>query len=137
MLDYGEAPSSPASASPLNAAWLRMTGKDNWIPTTATVYSTEFADLPDTINSEVGHYHVTYTYTVSGVVYIGRFSDLGRQDESYFKRDDTFLVRYNPHFPAKSYYPALRTQTNFRLIFFGIGAALALLVSILSALSHR
>src|SRR5450631_1057616 len=130
MLDYRDAQSSPASASPLNAAWLKMTGKDNWIPIAATVYSCEYTDLPNMINSEVGHYHVTYTYGVNGEIHRGEFVDFGRQDESYFKRDDTLFVRYNPHNPAKSYYPALRTQTNFRLICFGIGAALGLLVII-------
>ncbi len=129
---------APATASRLNPTWLKITGKDNWVPTKATVYSREYTDLPNQINSEVGHYHVTYTYAVNGEFYDGRFVDFGRQDEEYFKRCDTLTVRYDPRNPSKSYYPDLRTQSQFRLICFGIGAALGLVVIILFVVAqHR
>ena len=137
MLDHRDAPSSPATASALNFAWLRITGKDNWVPTTATIYSCDYTDLPNQINSEVGHYHVTYTYEVGGELYTGHFVDFGRQDENYFKRNDTLMVRYNPHDAGHSYYPALRTRTNFRLICAAIGAALGLLAIVWYAIAQH
>jgi hypothetical protein len=92
MLEPQESPAKPVTASPLNAAWLRITGKDDWEPTTATIYSCEYTDLPDQINGEVGHFHVTYSYAAGSELYTGRFVDFGRQDEEYFKRDDTVVV---------------------------------------------
>ncbi len=95
--------SNPATSSPLNEAWLRITGKDSWKSTGATVFSCDWTDLPDQIDSPVGHYHVVYTYEVDGTIYTGRFADYGMQDEEYFKRNDVFQVRYNPQKPAESY----------------------------------
>jgi hypothetical protein len=137
MLESKEAQAGPATASPLNAAWLRITGEDNWVSTKATVYSCEYTDLPNQSNGEVGHYHVTYSYAANGELYTGQFIDFGRQDEESFKRDDTFIVRYDPRNPAKSYYPNLRTQNRFRLICAGIGAALGLVAIILYALAQH
>jgi Protein of unknown function (DUF3592) len=131
----GDSP-GPATASRLNATWLRMTGKDTWVPVAAKVYSCEYVDLPNTINSEIGDYHVTYSYEVDGQYYIGRFIDFGRMDEDYFRRDDTVEVRYNPQNPSKSCYPDLRTQTNFRLICFAVGGGVGLVVIILRLLFH-
>jgi hypothetical protein len=118
----------PATASSLNATWLRLTGRDQWIPTMARVYSSEYADLPEQVNSPVGYSTVVYSYSVQGELYTGKFVDFGRADESYFKRDDTVEIRYDPRHPAKSYYPEQRTQTNFRLLCAGIGVGLALIV---------
>jgi hypothetical protein len=120
--------SSPTTSSPLHKTWLRVTGKESWSTTDATVFSCDWTDLPNQIDSAVGHYHVVYTYRVDGTIYTGRFVDYGMQDEEYFKRDDTFQVRYNPRNPSKSYYPDLRTDNNFRLICFAIGAAAAIIV---------
>lgn len=82
----------------------------------ATVFSCDWTDLPDQIDSPVGHYHVVYSYQVDGTFYTGRFADYGMQDEEYFKGNDVFQVRYNPRKPAQSYYPDLRTRHNFILI---------------------
>jgi hypothetical protein len=127
----------PTITSRLNAAWLRITGKDLWTSTTATVYSVEYGDLYEQINSEVGYYRVTYTYIVDGKRYVGRFVEFGRQDENYFKRDDNFVVLYNPHAPEKSYYPNVRTLTNFHLTCLALGTVLAMLALILYTLSEQ
>ena len=63
VLDTDDAQAGPATASRLNATLLRITGKGNWIPATSTVYSGEYADLPNQPNSEDGHYDVTYIYS--------------------------------------------------------------------------
>jgi hypothetical protein len=127
--------SGPATASRLNKTWLRITGKDLWLPAEATVFSCDWADLPDQVDSEVGHYHVVYSYQVDGAFYTGRLADYGMQDEEYFKRNDVFQVRYNPRKPAQSYYPDLRTRTNFVLICCAIGAAAAVVVFTVSYLT--
>ncbi len=127
----------PATASPLNATWLRLTGRDKWLPAMARVYSSEYADLPEQANSSVGYYTVIYSYSAEGELYTGKFVDFGRADESYFKRDDTVEIRYDPHHPAKSYYPELRTQTNFRLVCAAFGASLAVVVMAIVWWTHH
>ena len=127
----------PATASPLNATWLRLTGRDKWLPTMARVYSSEYADLPEQANSSVGYYTVVYSYSAGGELYTGKFVDFGRADESYFKRDDTVEIRYDRDHPAKSYYPELRTQTNFRLVCAGIGAGIAVIVMAIVWWTHH
>ena len=82
--------SGPATSSSLSKTWLRITGKDSWELTDATVFSCDWADLPDQIDSLVGHYHVVYSYQVDGTFYTGRFADYGMQNEEYFKRNDVF-----------------------------------------------
>jgi hypothetical protein len=120
----------------VSATWLRITGKDRWVPTQAIVYSCDYTGLPNQINPEVGHHHVTYSYAVADEVYTGRFVDYGKEDEEYFKPGDTFEVRYDPRHPSKSYYPDLRTQTSFRLICFAIGAVLGIVTIILYAIAQ-
>ena len=150
MPEFEEATSHPITASPLNATWLRITGKDKWLPATATVYSREYtdlnpgaqADLPGLIETnvedEVGNYRVTYSYAVAGEYYNGVFNDFGSADEVYVNRGDTLTIRYNPRNPAKSYYPGARTQTRFNLISLAIGAVfgLAALVLLVAHKSH-
>ena len=114
-------------ASHLHGAWLRISGRDKWLPTVARVYSCEYADIPEQINGAVGHYTVVYSYSAGGERYVGKFIDFGRADESYFKRDDAVEIRYNPRHPAKSYYPQRRTQAKLHLVGFGVGAVLALI----------
>ncbi len=114
-----------------------MTGRNKWLLTTATVYSSEYGDLPEQANSAVGYYTVVYTYSAGGELHTGNFVDFGRADESYFKRNDPVEIRYNPRHPAKSYYPKLRTQTNFRLMCAGIGAALAIIVMAFAWWNHH
>jgi hypothetical protein len=119
---------NPATASPLSATWLRFTGKDLWTPITAVVFSCEWTSLPNQTDSEVGHYHVVYSYSVANERYVGRFVDYGLQQESYLHPGDTFTIRYDPSHPSRSYYPDLRTRRSFLLICAGIGAGLGLLV---------
>lgn len=121
----------PATASSLNPTWLKITGKDRWVPTNAEIFSCDWADLEDQIDSDVGYYNVVYSYVVAGERYVGKFTDFGFQRESYFRRGDTFIVRYDPNRPSRSYYPDLRFRYRFHLICAGIGAGLALLVGML------
>jgi hypothetical protein len=123
---------APATASRLNAAWLKITGKNKWNPSKARIFSSEWLDLPNQVNSEVGHHLVTYSYWVDGAIYDGKFADYGRQDEGYLKRDDEIEIRYNPRRPSQSYYPELRTRTNFVLISIAIGGVLGLIVLLFS-----
>ena len=104
-----------------------MTGKDQWRTTTATVYSSDWRGLSNQVDSEVGFYDVIYSYSVDGIRYAGKFSDYGMEDEDYFKRNDTFEIRYNPADPAKSYYPNLRTRNRYLLVSASIGALLGIL----------
>jgi hypothetical protein len=52
---------SPGTASSLNETWLRVTGKDKWMPTIATVFSCEWRGLSNQIDSQVGFYDVVYS----------------------------------------------------------------------------
>jgi hypothetical protein len=127
-------------ASSLNKTWLRITGKDAWKSTEATVFSCDWTDLPNQIDTPVDYYHVVYSYQVDGTFYTGRFADYGLQDEEYFKRNDLFQVRYNPQNPSQSYYPDLRTRYNFMLICWAIGAVAGIVVLTISYMTghlHR
>lgn len=126
----------PATASSLNPTWLRLTGKDRWVPTEAEIFSCDWADLEDQIDSEVGYYRVVYSYVVADERYVGKFTDFGLQKESYFRRGDTFIVRYNPNRPSRSYYPELRSRYKFHLICAGVGAGAALLVGVLALVRY-
>jgi hypothetical protein len=92
----------------------------------------DWTDLPNQIDSAVGHYRVVYSYRVNGSIYTGRFADYGMQDEEHLKRYDVFQIRYNPKKPAQSYYPELRTNHNFMLICGAIGAVAAVVVLTIS-----
>ena len=89
------------------------------------------------VNDEVGHYRVVYSYTADGSIYTGHFADYGLADESTWKRDETFEVRYDPRSPEKSYYPELRTDHQFRLVSAFAGLAIALVVMGIAWLSHH
>lgn len=85
-------------------------GKRDWQPATATVYSVEWrrgSNLPD---SEVGFFHVVYSYSVGGERFTDEFTQIGREDEDFLKNDDTFEIRYNPANPRKSIYPAVQRR---------------------------
>ena len=101
------------------------------------MFSCDWTDLPNQIDSEVGHYHVVYTYRVNGTIYTGRFADYGMQDEEYLKRDDVFQIKYDPRKLSRSYYPDLRTRTNFILICSAVGAVLGAIVLVVSYLTGR
>lgn len=125
----------PAGAGSLNKTWLQWTGKDRWPKTTATVYSCDFTTRQER-DSPVGHYDVVISYAVEGETYSGRFVDFGLQSEDYFHRGDTLEIRFNPRNPSKFYYPDLRTQTRFRLIWAAIGGTLAIVVMLIRFLSR-
>jgi hypothetical protein len=122
----------PVTASPLSKTWLRMTGRDQWKETPATVFSCDWRPFSDEgLVRDVGWHEVVYSYTINGERYIGKFLDYGQEDEDYFKRDDTFEICYNPAKPTKSYYPELRTRTRFLLISISVGAFFAIIIMIL------
>jgi hypothetical protein len=131
--------SGPATSSPLNATWLRITGKTDWRPTTATIHSAEWISLRnqmEVVDCEVGHYRVVYYYRVEDEIYVGKFVDFASQDDT-FHRGEEIQIRYNPRNPAKSYYPEVRTQSNFLLLCALLGAALACIVMLFAWLSGR
>jgi Protein of unknown function (DUF3592) len=128
--------SEPASPSRWNKVWQMMTGKESWKLTEATVFSCEWADLPNQIDNLIGHYHLTYSYKVDGSLYTGHFEDYGMQDEEHFKRNDVFQVRYNPRKPEKSYYLGSRTRNSVALIWLVIAAAVILVFTISYLTSH-
>ncbi len=125
---------NPITASPLSSKWLEIRGKDQWLPATAAVFSCDWTTR-DNFDSEVGHYHVIYSYSVNGNRYTGEFIDFGLENEEYFRRDDTFEIRYNPRDPSQSYYPELRTQNSFLFICAVIGAGLAIMVMVVAVLA--
>ena len=116
-----------AKASTLSSTWLRITGKDKWTPTVATVFSYAFTQGYRQVGA-VGYHVVVYSYSVEGARYSGNFSDYGRQDDEYLKPNDTFPIKYNPRHPSRSYYPDLRTRRQAAVINFAIGFALGALV---------
>lgn len=124
----------PVTATSLSPIWLKLTGRDRWIPTTALVYSCDWTGLENQVDSEVGFYNVIYSYSVGDERYAGKFSDYGMQNESYFHRGDTFTIRYDPSHPSRSYYPELRTRRKLVLTALGFGAGLALFVSLVTSL---
>jgi hypothetical protein len=106
-----------------------MSGRNQWEPTTAIVFSCDWAFLNDEGRyGPVGWHKVVYSYTAGGERYSGEFSDYGSEDEEYFGRNDTIEIRYDPAHPARSYYPALRTRTRFHLICTAVGFTLAIIV---------
>ena|SRR5579884_1401647 len=127
---------SVVSASSLSPTWLRITGRDRWLPVTATVFTCEWTQKPGTGDGSIGHHRVVYSYSVDGNRYSGQFSDLGLEFEDYLKPGDAFTVRYDPDNRSRSYYPDLRTRRNFNLICCGIGLSLAVLVLAIRALMH-
>lgn len=84
----------------------------------------------------MGHYHVVISYSVGRETYTGEFIDFGAQAEEYFHSGDTLEIRYNPKDPLKFYYPDLRTQTRFKLIWASVGAILAIFVMLIRFLSR-
>jgi hypothetical protein len=129
--------SEPATRSRWNKAWLIMTAKESWKLTEATVFSCEWADLPNQIDNLIGHYHLTYGYKVDGILYKGHFEDYGMQDTEHFKRNDVVQVRYNPRKPERSYYSGSRTRNSVSLIWLVIAAAVTLVFTISCLAGHH
>jgi hypothetical protein len=127
---------SPVTASALSSIWLRVTGKDRWTSTPATVFSYACTSLASQADSSVGHHHVVYSYSVASERYSGEFVDYGTQEEEYLKPNDTLAIKYDPRHPSRSYYPELRTRRNLAVICFSIGLALALLVFLVNFLAR-
>lgn len=103
----------------------------------ATVESCDFRTNASFPSATVGYYDVVYSYKIDDERFIGRFSDFGAADDDYFHRGETIEIRYDPKTRQRSYYPLLRTQTNYRLICAATGAVLGVVVLIISWLSHR
>lgn len=122
---------APATSSPLNTMWLRLRGRNRWLPATATLDTREWvADQGSDKSSPspLGHWHVEYSYTVAGERFTGRFADFASEDDEYLKPGQHFEIRYNPRKPAQSYYPKLQTQLPFLVLFVAMGVVLAALL---------
>jgi hypothetical protein len=124
----------PVTSSPLNQAWLRAQGRDRWIAVQATAYSCEWTSLRQW-DDGVGYWHVVYEYSVGGERYIGKFADFASSSDEYLKPGDNFEIRYNPRKPWQSYYPELRTQTNYLALCALLGASLAAVVMLIAFLT--
>jgi hypothetical protein len=127
-------PSIPASGSRLSETWLRLRGRDRWLPVTGLVYTVEWRGLSDEVNSPIGYYDVVFSYRVSNQLYSGRFSDYGMEAEDYLHKDESIEIRYDPSNPSRNYYPLLRTATNYRLLCGAIGGAIAIIVMLIAYL---
>jgi len=137
MFHFERSSNGPATASHLNTTWLTITGKDQWISASATVYSSASTYLPQAVSSEVGHYHVIYSYWVNSTIYTDKFVDYGMQDECYLRRNEELEICYNPRNPSQSYYPGLRTMTNFHLISAAVSAGMGIVALLLVSLSRH
>lgn len=126
----------PVTSFPLNRVWLRLRGRDKWLPTTAILYSREWAthgEPDENYPARVGHWRVVYSYEVDGKRYLGRFGDFASEDDEYPRPGDRLEVLYNPRQPSQSYYPRQRTQAPFValcIVAAVVLAALTLLVSL-------
>jgi hypothetical protein len=129
-------PSLPATGSRLSQVWLRVTGKDRWLTTQATVYSVGWRSLPDEQDSPVGYYDVVFSYRVNDEIYSGKFSDYGMEAEDYLHRNDQIPIRYNPAHPERNYYPDLRTSTSYTLLCAAIGAGAGVVTLLIAYFRH-
>jgi hypothetical protein len=125
-------PSIPASGSRLSETWLRLRGRDRWLPVTGVVYSVEWRGQSDQVDSPIGYYDVVFSYRVDDELYSGRFTDYGMEAEDYLHKDDRIEIRYDPSNPNKNYYPLLRTTTNYRLLCGAISGAIAIIVMLIA-----
>lgn len=106
----------PATSFPLNRTWLRLRGRDKWLPVTATMECREWitrAEPAENDPSRAGHWRVAYFYEVDGKRYLGRYTDFASEDDPYPWPGEALQVRYNPRQPSESYYPLQRTQAPF------------------------
>ncbi len=69
-----------------------------------------------------------FSYRAVGELYTGQFADYGKATDNYLHKDDSIDIVYNPDHPQQNFYPLVRTATNRRLAYFGIGAVLAIIV---------
>jgi hypothetical protein len=100
-------------------------GKEGWILAKGLVYSVEWIEPS---RNDFGHYNVVFSYRAAGELYTGEFSDYGEATDNYLHKDDPIDILYNPDHPQQNSYPLIRTATNRRLAYFGIGAAIAIIV---------
>jgi len=120
----------PATAFPLNRTWLRITGRDRWVPAQAMVDSREWKSKG--ANESAGHWHVVHTYEVNGTKYVGRFADFASVDEEYLRPGQSIGIRYNPKNPSQSYYPEQQTQTPFIVLCVVTSVVLAVLMLVVA-----
>jgi hypothetical protein len=121
----------PLTAAPLNRAWLRITGRDRWLPASAMLVSREWTSS-NTSDDSVGHWHVKYEYVAEGKRYAGRFVDFASNNDDYPRPGAAIEVRYNPRRPRKSYYPAQQTQMGFVVLCAVFGIIMAVLMLLVS-----
>ena len=106
--------------------------KVGWPTTQGLVYSVDWIEPS---RNNFGHYEVVYSYRVGDERYTGSFSDYGRENEDYLHPNDEIDVQYDPNRPDLSHYPLVRTATYARLLLFGIGAGVAIIVMTIVYLS--
>ncbi|MGC2638647.1 MAG: DUF3592 domain-containing protein [Acidobacteriaceae bacterium] len=121
---------APATASPLNRTWLRITRRDRWVPALATVDSREWTAKAG--SDDAGRWQVAYTYQVDGERYVGRFVDFASGEEEYLRPGQSVAIRYNPRKPSQSYYPERQTQTPFVVLCIVTGVILAILMMVVA-----
>jgi hypothetical protein len=109
------------------------TPKEQWQITDALIYSVDW--IPPS-RHDMGHYEVVYSYKAGAERYTGGFSDYS--SEQPLHRDDVISIRCCPEDPQKSFYPDRETAIGKRLLLFGIGAGVGVLVTLIKYLgSHR
>jgi hypothetical protein len=118
----------------LSAIWLRLTGRDRWLPATATVFSYEWQESRSRYSE--AHHHIAYYYTANGERYSGEFDDYGNEDEPHLRPGDTFGIRYNPAKPSMSYYPEQRTRAAV-VVGVALGMTAVLIFLLRDYLRHR
>jgi hypothetical protein len=125
----------PVTSSPLNRSWLRLRGRDKWLPATATLEDRNWVarrESGDGAQAREGHWHVAYSYSVDGRRFAGNFVDFASADDDYLRPGAPFEIRYNPRRPSQSYYPAVRSELPFRLLLVVMGIVLAVLLLLVS-----
>lgn len=90
-------------------------GSDNWVKTSAHVFSVEWQSKP---SHEDGHWHTVYNYSVGETFYSGEFFDCGFEGGSHLKRDDVFEIEYDPKDPTRSRQSEPRSRRKVTLICF-------------------
>ena len=110
------------------------TPKEQWPTTQGLVYSVDWFE-PRSDKENYPHYTVVYSYRIGDDRYVGTFADYRSMMDGYFRKDDSILIHYCPEHPEKSYYADVQSATKKRLVAFGIGAALGIVVLIWRILS--
>jgi hypothetical protein len=107
------------------------TPKELWGTAEALVYSVDRYDPTGSSADDYPHYTVVYSYRAGEERYTGKFDDYRDGSDSYFHAGDSVSIRYCPERPERSFYPEAKSATNRRLLAFGVGAGLAVIVMLI------